>query len=472
MHIKRKENGIWTGSASLPPERPGQRNRKWGNGKQKRDVVEKLRAVVAEYIDWFVENVLPNEALRADLLGGEEPAVWLSPYIRRLDIDGLMPDDEWFKAHGVEHFGHKADAILQIVREGRKSPAIIQRKDVTIAELAEQYIEEHLEKRTAPLTAASAKRRINMNIVPAIGEISAPELLPGHIEDMLNDMYQSEQDYSPTTVNATYRVLRAMLNWGVRRGKLPANPALQVEEPDVADIDYVVWSFDQAKEALALLEKVDPRLRMFVYCALFFGLREGEICGINIETELHLLDKGFLWKEMALQDAPKQWGGLIAKPVKSKSSRRLIELSPNSVQFLRDMQEVARVRRTVCTGMWRGDRLLPFVDEERGVWKQTGVLPVTRLLFLWEDGRPYRPNYVSRRFREFLEGAGSGLPKLPFHWLRHTFASWLDTLGAKDEHIADNMGHLDKRFTRGTYIHAFQPRLSDYLVEMERRVGL
>jgi integrase len=69
--------------------------------------------------------------------------------------------------------------------------------------------------------------------------------------------------------------------------------------------------------------------------------------------------------------------------------------------------------------------------------------------FCWADGRPYRPNYLSDLFTEFLKK--HGLPKIRLHDLRHTFGS-IAVLSAPLREVSKAMGHSREDFTDKVYI--------------------
>lgn len=68
----------------------------------------------------------------------------------------------------------------------------------------------------------------------------------------------------------------------------------------------------------------------------------------------------------------------------------------------------------------------------------------------WDDGRPIRPDYLSRKFPEFLEK--SGMRVIRFHDLRHSAASNLLNAGFDVYEICDWLGHADIRSTQ-RYLH-------------------
>ena len=83
-------------------------------------------------------------------------------------------------------------------------------------------------------------------------------------------------------------------------------------------------------------------------------------------------------------------------------------------------------------------------------WKGTGFVIV------WEDGRPYRPNYLSELFTKFLKK--NNLPKIVLHELRHTFASISNEAGVQEFNIGKALGHANVGTTKKIYTHLFDDK--------------
>jgi integrase len=83
-------------------------------------------------------------------------------------------------------------------------------------------------------------------------------------------------------------------------------------------------------------------------------------------------------------------------------------------------------------------------------WHETGFIVV------WENGRPYRPNYVSELFTKLLKK--NGLPKIVLHELRHTFASISNEAGVQEFNIGKAMGHANVGTTKKIYTHLFDDK--------------
>jgi len=72
-------------------------------------------------------------------------------------------------------------------------------------------------------------------------------------------------------------------------------------------------------------------------------------------------------------------------------------------------------------------------------------------IFAWQDGRLYRPDYVTKSFQRVLKK--HGLKKIRFHDLRHSTASILYDKGWSLKDIQEWLGHADIETTGNIYTH-------------------
>ena len=72
-------------------------------------------------------------------------------------------------------------------------------------------------------------------------------------------------------------------------------------------------------------------------------------------------------------------------------------------------------------------------------------------MFCREDGIPYSPDYVTRAFRSAVKRVG--VPRIPLHDLRHTWASLALTAGVNPKVVSERLGHAAVSFTLDTYSH-------------------
>jgi integrase len=83
-------------------------------------------------------------------------------------------------------------------------------------------------------------------------------------------------------------------------------------------------------------------------------------------------------------------------------------------------------------------------------WEDTG------LVFVWirekgkpSNGRPLRPDYVTRRFGELV--TASGLPRVTFHGNRHSHGTALVASGINPKIAQERLGHHNPAYTMSVY---------------------
>ena len=80
-------------------------------------------------------------------------------------------------------------------------------------------------------------------------------------------------------------------------------------------------------------------------------------------------------------------------------------------------------------------------------------------VFKWPNGKPYEPDYISKKFKKILKKAN--LKKIRFHDLRHSSANLLLSLGFTLMDIKDWLGHSDISVTVKYYLHPDMERKSE-----------
>lgn len=84
----------------------------------------------------------------------------------------------------------------------------------------------------------------------------------------------------------------------------------------------------------------------------------------------------------------------------------------------------------------------------------------------WPDGQPYKPDYISRRFRTVLEK--NGLPRIRFHDLRHTAGSLLINDGQSVKQVQEFLGHEKASTTLDIYTHLSIENKCDTAQKLDR----
>lgn len=72
-------------------------------------------------------------------------------------------------------------------------------------------------------------------------------------------------------------------------------------------------------------------------------------------------------------------------------------------------------------------------------------------IFKWDNGRPYSPDFVTRKFDKLLRQYG--FPHIRFHELHHSCASTLIAMGFNLKDVQEWLGHSDIKMTANIYSH-------------------
>jgi integrase len=122
-------------------------------------------------------------------------------------------------------------------------------------------------------------------------------------------------------------------------------------------------------------------------------------------------------------------GSFIFTEPKSASSRRTIALSPSAILTLKEHKEKQALERVMLA--------IPLKDDD--------------LVFSDPDGRPLRPNTVTRAWR--VLAARAGVKAIRLHDARHTHASLMLKQGTHPKVVQERLGHASIQMTLDTYSH-------------------
>jgi integrase len=293
------------------------------------------------------------------------------------------------------------------------------------------YLEDWLEHEVKPSRRASTHKTYSLvvraYITPAVGRVPLAKLTPEHVQAMLARL---SGQVAPSTVAFTRTVLRVALTRAEKHGRVRRNVAALVDPPSVPRKELQPFSVEQARTMLEAMEghEIAPLLT----AALGTGARQGELLALR-------------WRDVDLETATAairhtlQADGTLAEP-KTERSRRIVVLPQTVVDALRQ-QRSAQLRHRLAAGAKWHD--LDFV-------------------FTRSDGRAMTPDMARHRYYRILEDAG--LPRLPFHHLRHAFATLQIEAGEDLASVSRMLGHASLSTTADIYAHltpATQRRAAD-----------
>ena len=220
------------------------------------------------------------------------------------------------------------------------------------------------------------------------------------------------------------------------------NPAEAVSPPRGDSREVIVVGADHLQAILNAAKKT-PYFTLF-FRAAYTGMRRGELLGLrwcDLDIDKAQIDKAQLSVVQTLQQL--RDGQYILREPKSKRSRRQIALAPNLVVKL-----------------WNHR-----FNQEHAMKLLGKPLASTDLVFSHPDGRPLRPNSVSRALNLIAESLG--LKGVRFHGLRHTHATILLQQGVHPKIVQERLGHSSISTTLDIYSHVLPGLQEEAAVKFE-----
>jgi integrase len=291
----------------------------------------------------------------------------------------------------------------------------------TVAQFLRRWLEMYASTNTTLRTQEGYRGSIDRYIIPKIGSVGLQQLSANQIQGIYSSML--ERGLSNRTALHVHRVLRKALQDGVKWGLLTRNIADAATPPRPERKPMDVWDAETVDIFLQAAEQ--SRFFYFYSLAVETGMRRSELAGLMWEN-VDLVN-GTLSVVQTLQRIP-GYGLVIGQP-KTNRSRRLISLTPDSVNLLHAVNGE------------QIERELNYGD----VWQNTGYV------FTQLDGTNIDPESVSRDFCAIVRKAR--LPHLTLHGLRHVHATLALTAGVNPKTVAERLGHSSIATTMDVYSH-------------------
>ena len=293
--------------------------------------------------------------------------------------------------------------------------------EYTFAQWLDYWYKDIILPQIEETTAYGYRGMIENYLKPQLGEIRLQKLTARDIQQYYTWL-MGEKELSPNTVIKHHNLLTNTLNAAERQEYITKNPMRAVSPPKKRQREAKFYTPEQL--GILLDKAVGTRLELPVFICAYLGLRRGELCGLRW-SDVDLEHQTITIENTRTQAGKKE----IEKGTKTASSTRTLYL-PDT---LCDMLKAAREHQQACRAEYKN----AYDDNDYVV--------------VMEDGRPFRPNYLSELFGKFL--ADNDLLKIVLHELRHTFASLSNQAGIPAYNIGKALGHSTPATTQKIYTH-------------------
>ena len=244
-----------------------------------------------------------------------------------------------------------------------------------------------------------------------------------------------------TTIQVIFAILNTALKDAVRWQLLTVNVCSAVTLPRVVPSEIRSLSKEEARRLLEVAK--EDYLHCLLTLALATGMRLGELLALR-------------WEEVDLENTTLQvhhtvdyiqgYGKVESEP-KTTSGRRRITLPQFAIEELE--------RHRVCQREMR--------KEAGHLWREQGLILTSR------TGNHLGRSRVQKNFKQLLRRAD--LPDMHFHWLRHSAATILLSMGVSPKVVQELLGHSDIRTTLRIYGHVLPGMHKEAMDKMDDVFG-
>ena len=306
---------------------------------------------------------------------------------------------------------------------------------ITVAAHMERWLE-HVRSQVSPKTFERYCGVVRGNILPALGGILLTKLQPARISEtyakaLSNGRRDGKGGLSPASVLYMHRLLKEALAVAVSEWRLLSwNPADSIKTPKVKR--KTLRALDTTETAALLEAAHEYRLFIPILLAVTCGLRRGEICALRWRN-VGLSGPA----ELAIVGSTEQTKAGIREKETKSGRARTVALTTLAIEELcrhkaRQAQELLRL------GIRQSDEMYVVAQA---------------------DGRPLKPNSLTHEFARFI--AGTALPKVRFHDLRHSHATHMLASGVHPKIAQERLGHATVAITLDLYSHVLPGMQAD-----------
>lgn len=271
-------------------------------------------------------------------------------------------------------------------------------------------------------TSVKYRNLLNTYILPELGKMMLCDMTHDRIEAYCNSLLLSGGDkrngLSPKTVSDVLALLRNLLRFAARTGKMPPCDGSSVQIKNTQKELRIFSRMEQERLCRKLCSDLNaPNVGILV--CLFTGLRIGEICALR-------------WEDISLSERTihvHQTMQRIQTNCTAGPKTKIIVTTPKSPCSI----------RTIPLPDDIADVIIEFHQSGTGYFL-TGC-----------DDKVIEPRMMQYHFKRILKECS--IDNANYHVLRHTFATRCVELGFDVKTLSEILGHANVNITMNRYVH-------------------
>lgn len=339
----------------------------------------------------------------------------------------------FFKTVRMKNLSERAikKAITEFEIEVANKKKTEKQENITFSQFVERWMDNYVKVDLSVRTKNDYKYHLDDGILDELGNRKLSSIKTFQLVECINKWKAN----STHMALHKYVVLKSIFAKAVEWKVLKENPMDGMKPPRTEKRHKELEFYDkyQIERLFDVLEHVNKKHKMQIKLTVLTGLRMGELGGIRIECidfkkNTILIDKSLQYD--------KEEKKLVLGPTKNKKAR--IVNVPD--KFMVDMKTYVEEQEILKEEL--GDAWNPMFGDNNE--------PIN-FLFTRNDGHPQHPRTAAAAWDRIVKKYN--LPKITFHNLRHSYASYMLSNNVNPKIIQEQLGHSDIKITIGTYSH-------------------
>ncbi|MEI5995019.1 tyrosine-type recombinase/integrase [Candidatus Enterococcus mansonii] len=286
----------------------------------------------------------------------------------------------------------------------------------TFQEWSHLWLTSIMAPRIKESTYASYKNKIELHVIPFLGNRALKKIVPADIEHLIKHLTET---LSPSSVHVIFRIVKSCFYEAKERSYIYSNPCEGATLPKVQKEKVRALTRAEHKTIETICLQTKKGLPILI--ALETGMRIGEICALRWEDVDFDMDMIHVRRTKQRVSIPDEFG----------KKTQIIETAPKTINSNRFIPLSLKLKKALLK--WKVESTSPFV--------------------IANGKHAIEPRTVSYRFDQIKQEIG--VNDVSFHSLRHTFATRCVELGVNVAAISSLLGHSSIKLTLDTYTNSF-----------------
>ena len=372
--------------------------------------------------------------------GGKEYEYWEARYTVGFDPGTGKQVQKSVSGKTQKEVAQKLKAATAALDDG----TYIAPNKMTFAQWLDTWQADYL-KGVKPSTVSSYQATIKNHIKPNIGAIRLDALTTHDIQEFYNKRFEGDENRPPLsakTIKNIHGVLHKALQQAMLNNYIRANPSNPCILPRVTKKKTKPMNEHQIADFLKAIK--GHKYENIFLVALFTGMRQGEVCGL--QWECVDFDSGTILIDKQLQS--------LRGKVRGDKEKYALVSTKNGKE------------RTITAAPFVMDLLWKTKQAQDANRKDFGSDFIENgLVFTDEIGNRVTPQALYRAFK--LVVTELNMKDVRFHDLRHSYAVVSLKSGDDVKTVQENLGHATAAFTLDVYGHVTEKMKKDSADRMQ-----